>query len=69
MTREDHLAAALVAAHRAEKAADSAEHLARNTDKSDKAVALAAAGALWSDLARTHVCMADSLLSDPETED
>ena len=64
MNREQHLKLADDAVTRAERIADTAEHLARNTDRNDDAVALAKAGALWNDIALTHAAIAGALLAD-----
>lgn len=65
MTREQRLTMADAAATRAAGLAREAEEAARGDNSRHKAVPLAAAGALWADLARTHAAIADTL---PETE-
>lgn len=65
MNREQHLKLADAAVTRAERLAADAERYAANPDSPHKAAPLAAAGALWSDIARTHTCIAGAL---PETE-
>ncbi|MEV7983348.1 hypothetical protein [Streptomyces sp. NPDC086519] len=65
MTREQHLKLAAAAVTRAERLAADAERYATNPDYPHRTAPLAAAGALWSDIARTHTCIAAAL---PETE-
>lgn len=68
MTREHYLSLADSAIIRAERIADTAEHLARNTDKTATAEALAAAGTLWADIARSHARIANAMRDDtPKT--
>jgi hypothetical protein len=65
MTREQRLTMADAAATRAATLARDAETAARSTEFRHKAVPLAAAGALWADVARSHAAIAAVL---PETE-
>lgn len=65
MNREQHLDLADAALTRAENLAGEAERHAHNPDSPHKTAPLAAAGALWADIARTHADIARAL---PETE-
>ncbi|NGO43777.1 hypothetical protein [Streptomyces ureilyticus] len=66
MNREQRLAMADAAAERAASNARDAERYARTDDHRHKTAPLAAAGALWADIARAHTAIAQAL---PETED
>lgn len=69
MTREQHLKLADAALTKAERVADTAEHLARGT-RSAEAVPLTAAGALWERIAHTHIDLARELReTTPEPSD
>ncbi|MEU0587242.1 hypothetical protein [Streptomyces sp. NPDC006132] len=65
MDRAKHLNCADEALRRAENLAGDAEDAARSFDYRHKAEPLAAAGALYADIARTHAAIAAAL---PETE-
>lgn len=65
MTREQRLTMADTALTRAVSLARDAEDAARSFDRQHKAAPLAAAGALWADVARAHTAIAAAL---PETE-
>lgn len=58
MTREEHLARAEVAVTRAAGLARDAEGAARSNDNRHKVEPLAAAAALWADIARAHADIA-----------
>ncbi|MFD0547695.1 hypothetical protein [Streptomyces mexicanus] len=64
--RHDALADARDAAARATALAREAERQANYPDHHHKVAALAAAGALWADVARTHAAIAAHL---PQTEE
>ena len=64
MNREQRLAMADDAMTRATSNARDAERYARTDDHGHKTGPLAAAGALWADIARTHAAIAQAL---PET--
>ncbi|MFE6194152.1 hypothetical protein [Streptomyces sp. NPDC057838] len=61
MDRTKHLACADEALRRAENLAGDAEDAARSLDHRHKAEPLAAAGALWAQIARTHTALAGAL--------
>ncbi|MGW2232515.1 hypothetical protein [Streptomyces sp. NPDC001759] len=63
MNREQHLKLADAAVTRAEQLAGDAERC--SADYPHKVAPLAAAGALWADIARAHAAIADAT---PETE-
>jgi hypothetical protein len=65
MDRTNHIALADAAVVRAEHLAADAERAAHG-DARSKAEPLAAAGALWADIARTHAAIAQAL---PDTEE
>lgn len=65
MTREQRLTMADAATTRAAALARDAEDAARSFHDQHKAAPLAAAGALWADIARAHADIAAVL---PETE-
>ena len=65
MTREERLTMADAAATRAASLARDAEDAARSFHDWHKAEPLAAAGALWADVARAHAAIVAVL---PETE-
>lgn len=65
MTREQRLTMAAAATTRAANLASDAEAAARSFHDQHKAAPLAAAGALWADIARSHAAIAAAL---PETE-
>ncbi len=65
MTREQRLTMAAAATTRAARLASDAEDAARSIHDRTKAAPLAAAGALWADIARSHAAIAAAL---PETE-
>ena len=65
MDRTKHLALADAAVTRAETLAGDAERAAHSNDFRHKTGALAAAGALWADIAKTHTAIAQTL---PQTE-
>ncbi|KUN91887.1 hypothetical protein [Streptomyces caeruleatus] len=65
MTREQRLTMADIATTRAAGLAREAEDAARSLNSRHHAAPLAAAGALWADLARAHAAIAAVL---PETE-
>lgn len=65
MIRQDYLDQALRAATRAAVLAEQAEDAARHPDNKAKVPALAAAGALWADVARSYTAIAQAT---PETE-
>ena len=60
------LAFARDAAWRAASLAGEAERYAQNPDYPDKVAPLAAAGALWADVARAHAAIAAALPADDE---
>lgn len=66
MNREQRLTMADAAASRAASLARDAEACARHADYPHKVAPLAAAGALWADVARAHAAIAAAL---PETDD
>ncbi|MFF4356921.1 hypothetical protein [Streptomyces sp. NPDC001604] len=66
MNREQHLKLADTAVTRAERLAGDAERYATHPDYPHKVAPLAAAGALWADIARTHAAIAAAM---PETSD
>ena len=66
MNRQQRLTMADAAATRAASLARAAEDYARHTDYTHKAAPLAAAGALWADVAKAHAAIAAAL---PETDD
>ena len=66
MNREQHLKLADVAITRAERLAGDAERYATHPDHPHKVAPIAAAGALWSDIARSHAEIAAAL---PKTFD
>lgn len=61
MDRTKHLKLADAAATRAERLADKAEEYARHTDYPHKVAPIAAAGALWADVARSHAAIAAAM--------
>lgn len=68
--RATALSRAVAAAAQAESLAQRAESAARSVDHLHKAEPLAAAGALWADVARTYTAIAQTLTAlDRETED
>lgn len=67
MNREQRLTMADAAVERAAKLARDAERNA--TDYPHRATPLAAAGALWADIARAHAAIAATLPADTTTED
>ncbi|MDT0469680.1 hypothetical protein [Streptomyces gibsoniae] len=64
MTREEALAKATDAARRAAALAGEAERHAHHPDHPHKVAPLAAAGALWADVARAHVAIATELRAE-----
>lgn len=58
MTREQHLKLADDAATRAERLAEDATRYATHPDHPHKVAPIAAAGALWADIARAHAAIA-----------
>jgi hypothetical protein len=66
VTRDEHLAKAEAAAKQAADLAADADRYAHSFEGRTKVPLLAAAGALWADVARAHAAIADVL---PETED
>lgn len=67
MNRTQHLALADAAMVRAERLADHAENAAHSNDNRHKAAPLAAAGALWADIARTHAAIAAAKTDTDDT--
>ncbi|WP_411078528.1 hypothetical protein [Streptomyces sp. cmx-10-25] len=67
MDRTQHLSYATEAIISADKLAIAAERAARS--ESHKTAPLAAAGALWADIARAHAAIATALADDTTTED
>lgn len=65
MTREQRLTMADAAVTRAASLARDAEDAARHPDKQNKVANLAAAGALWADIAHAHATIAATL---PQTD-
>ncbi|MFJ9474708.1 hypothetical protein ACIRRI_06790 [Streptomyces mirabilis] len=65
MTREERLSLASTAMDKATQLARDAEFHARSSESRQRAQPLAAAGALWADIARAHTDIARLL---PETE-
>lgn len=66
MNRKQRLTMADAAVSRAASLARDAEKYATHPDYPGKVAPLAAAGALWADIARAHAAIADAL---PETVD
>ncbi|MGW4434707.1 hypothetical protein ACWELO_02810 [Streptomyces sp. NPDC004596] len=60
MTRSQRLTMADAALQRAAALARDAETRARHEDTRHEAAPLAAVGALWADIARTHTALADT---------
>ncbi len=67
VTRDERLTMADAATTRAAKLARDAEDAARDFYNRDRAAPLAAAGALWADIARSHATIA-AVLPETETE-
>ncbi|MFD8453902.1 hypothetical protein [Streptomyces coelicoflavus] len=67
MDRTEALQEAVQAVARAKELASSAENLARTSNAGHKVSPRAEAGALWADIARTHLALA-ALLPDTTTE-
>nr|WSY53822.1 hypothetical protein OG999_29385 [Streptomyces sp. NBC_00886] len=67
MDRAQHLSLADSAVRRAENLAGDAERYATGNDYLHKVAPLAAAGALWADIARAHAAVA-AVLPTTETE-
>ncbi|WP_371670015.1 hypothetical protein OG985_21670 [Streptomyces sp. NBC_00289] len=68
MDRTQRLTMADAATTRAAALARDAEVAAQSSERRHQAAPLAAAGALWADIARTHVAIA-AALPETETED
>ena len=66
MNREQHLKLANIAVTRAERLAGEAERYATHPDHPHKVAPFAEAGALWSDIARTHADIAAAMPEEPE---
>jgi len=66
MNREQRLTMADAAVSRAASLARETEKYATHPDYTHKAAPLAAAGALWADVARAHAAIAEAL---PETDE
>ncbi|NEA61343.1 hypothetical protein [Streptomyces sp. SID12488] len=66
MDRTKHIALADDALTRAERLAGDAERYAQGTER-EKAIPLAAAGALWADIARTHAAIAAAMATTEAT--
>ncbi|NUP32147.1 MAG: hypothetical protein HOU01_10560 [Streptomycetaceae bacterium] len=69
MNREQRLTMADAAATRAASLARDAERYATHPDHTHKAAPLAAAGALWADVARAHAAIATALPETPEPDE
>jgi len=69
MDRTKHLALADAAITRAERLAGDAERYANHADYPHKVAPLAAAGAVWADIARAHAAIAAAMpANDEKTE-
>lgn len=66
MNREQHLKLADDAVTRAERLAGDAERYANHADYPHKVAPIAAAGAVWADIARAHAAIAAAM---PEAND
>ena len=69
MDRAKHLALADAAVTRAERLAGDAERYANHADYPHKVAPVAAAGAVWADIARTHAAIAAALPDTDETKE
>ncbi|MET9762082.1 hypothetical protein ABZ016_24000 [Streptomyces sp. NPDC006372] len=69
MNHTKHMNCADEALLRAERLAGYAEDAAHSHNDRHRAEPLAAVGALWADIARTHAALADALPEETETTD
>jgi hypothetical protein len=64
VTRQKHLAQATTAAERASELAEEADRYAHHDDHQRKVAPIAAAGALWADVARAHAEIAAAMTAE-----